>query len=230
MKKKIAALALVVVLLAAAVVGGTMAYFTDTDSATNVFTVGNVDIVLDEAAVSYEDGKWVSGTERVQSNTYEKVYPGAVIPKDPTVHNVGSNSAYVRVNVSVENALMFLPSYSSESTLEDYIDSFNRFVGGIGDGWELTDDFDSNDLWGSLNGNLSVDFTFTYTEPLEAGESTTPLFKEINILTEFDNESIRIFTGNNGEGFKVDLVAEAIQADGFADYTAAFAAFDAQNP
>mgnify|MGYP004643770801 CR=1 FL=1 len=48
MKKKLTAIALVVALLAVAVIGGTLAYFTDTDSAKNTFTVGNVKIDLIE--------------------------------------------------------------------------------------------------------------------------------------------------------------------------------------
>ncbi len=48
MNKKILSLVAVVALVIVAVVGGTLAYFTDTDSADNVFTVGNVDIQLNE--------------------------------------------------------------------------------------------------------------------------------------------------------------------------------------
>ena len=46
MKKKVTALCLCVALLAVAVVGASLAYFTDTQSATNTFTVGNVKIDL----------------------------------------------------------------------------------------------------------------------------------------------------------------------------------------
>ena len=46
MKKKIVALCLVVALAATAIIGGTLAYFTDNDAKTNTFTVGNVKIQL----------------------------------------------------------------------------------------------------------------------------------------------------------------------------------------
>ena len=49
MKKKIIALCLVIALAATAVIGGTLAYFTDTDEETNTFTVGNVSIDLIES-------------------------------------------------------------------------------------------------------------------------------------------------------------------------------------
>ena len=46
MKKKLLAMCLVVALAATAVIGGTLAYFTDTDTETNTFTAGGVKIDL----------------------------------------------------------------------------------------------------------------------------------------------------------------------------------------
>ena len=48
MKKKFLSLCLVVALSATALIGGTLAYFTDTEAETNVMTIGNVDIELHE--------------------------------------------------------------------------------------------------------------------------------------------------------------------------------------
>ena len=48
MKKKLTAIFLCVALVAVAVIGGTLAYFTDTDKETNTFAVGNVKIDLIE--------------------------------------------------------------------------------------------------------------------------------------------------------------------------------------
>lgn len=50
-KKTILVAAIVVMLVAALVVGGTLAYFTDTKSADNTFTVGNVKIDLLESSL-----------------------------------------------------------------------------------------------------------------------------------------------------------------------------------
>ena len=49
MKKKLTAIFLCVALVAIAIVGASLAYFTDTDKATNTFTVGNVKIDLIES-------------------------------------------------------------------------------------------------------------------------------------------------------------------------------------
>ena len=68
MKKKITAICLCIALVAIAVVGATLAYFTDTKTATNTFTMGDVKIKLDETNVNAPEG------DRVTSNEYN-VYP-----------------------------------------------------------------------------------------------------------------------------------------------------------
>lgn len=88
MKKKIIALCLVIALAATAVIGGTLAYFTDDAEATNTFTVGNVDITLTEP-------NW----EGTGSQDAPEVYPGEPLAKDPTVTNSGANPCFVRIKV-----------------------------------------------------------------------------------------------------------------------------------
>ncbi len=68
MKKKITALCLCVALLAVAVVGASLAYFTDTKSATNTFTVGNVKIDLIESRF-HREGNDNSGDETIPDPT-----------------------------------------------------------------------------------------------------------------------------------------------------------------
>ena len=48
MKKKVLAISLIVALLAIAVVSGSLAWFSDEDSVTNTFTVGEIDIFQHE--------------------------------------------------------------------------------------------------------------------------------------------------------------------------------------
>ena len=118
MKKKILAIVLCVAMLAIAIVGGTMAYFTDTDAATNTFTSGNVAIDLTEAIVQkVEDktaenyGDLVAVDKDGQRNDvgdagsnlydYGKLYPGQNIFKDPTIENIGSEDAYIAAKIIV---------------------------------------------------------------------------------------------------------------------------------
>lgn len=89
MKKKIIAIALVAALLAIAIIGGTLAYFTDTtETKENVFTIGNVDITLEEL-------NW----EGEGSKDAPEIYPGEALKKDPQVKNDGANPCFVRVKV-----------------------------------------------------------------------------------------------------------------------------------
>lgn len=88
-KKKILVLAVSVCLVAILAIGGTLAYFTDTDAKTNTFTVGNVDITLTEP-------NW----EGSGSEDAPEVYPGEPLAKDPTVTNVGANPCFVRIKVT----------------------------------------------------------------------------------------------------------------------------------
>ena len=60
MKNKILAIVLCVAMLAIAIVGGTMAYFTDTDADVNVMSLGNIKIVQNETdrnGDAYVDGQ-----------------------------------------------------------------------------------------------------------------------------------------------------------------------------
>lgn len=93
-KKKIVSLCLALALMVTLCVGGTLAYFTDTDDATNTFTVGNVDITLTEP-------NWTS----TGSEDAPEVYPGEALAKDPTVTNNGANPCFVRIKVEGLNCL-----------------------------------------------------------------------------------------------------------------------------
>ena len=81
-KNKALLLVLCAVMLVVGTVFATLAYLTDTDTATNTFTVGNVGLSLDEAEVN-QDGT-VKSDKRVQENAYH-LLPGHTYIKDPTV-------------------------------------------------------------------------------------------------------------------------------------------------
>lgn len=98
MKKKIVSVCLVVCLLATAIIGTTLAYFTDTKEVTNTFSSGNVTIKLDEAKVD-DDGQALASGERTTGNEYH-LYPGKEYDKDPTITVAeGSEDCYLFVRV-----------------------------------------------------------------------------------------------------------------------------------
>lgn len=123
-KKKIISLCLVVCLLATAI-GGTLAYFTDTDSEKNTFTVGKVDIDVSET--NEINGVAVTG------NAFENVMPGSVITKTPVVTNNSSEDAYVRVVVRATNQeelYALLEKYSETDVFVGWDFEFDK-VGGM---------------------------------------------------------------------------------------------------
>lgn len=101
MKKKIVSVCLVVCLLATAIIGTTLAYFTDDATVTNTFTVGEVTITMDETDVNIYGEK--DGDTRVTTNEY-KLIPGRSYTKDPTIH-VGADSEDCYLFVTIDNGI-----------------------------------------------------------------------------------------------------------------------------
>lgn len=98
-KSKALLMTLCAVLLVAASVLGTMAYLTSTTGEVkNTFSIGKINITLDEAKVD-KYGVAVTPAERVNGNEY-KLVPNHEYKKDPTVHVKGdSENSYIFVKV-----------------------------------------------------------------------------------------------------------------------------------
>lgn len=136
MKKKILAAGMVTALAATAVVGGTLAYFTDTDAQTNVFTVGDVKIDL------WEDFGDNTGSE--------ELIPGKKIEKEIYVTNTGSEDAYVRVHYAV-------PVPMADEEINSFNDILHINFSGASAGGK--DNADGNDYWNWMpteNGKLTA--------------------------------------------------------------------------
>lgn len=212
MKKKLTAIFLCVALVAIAVVSASLAYFTDTKTATNTFTMGDVKIKLDETNVNDPTG------DRVTSNEYN-VYPGAVVTKDPIVHNVGKNAAYIRATVNVENwknlVAAYFPDFKETFPNDGYKAALNLLVGNLGQGWSVVG-VEAGDVF--TDGQHDVRFILKYDGTLASGADTTAMFNKVKIPAAIQN----------GQAFgTITVKAEAIQADGFDTWEKAFAAFDA---
>lgn len=218
MKKKILALCLCVALAATAIVGASLAYFTDTKTATNTFTMGDVKIKLDETNVNDPDGG------RVTSNEYN-VYPGAVVTKDPIVHNIGKNGAYIRAIVTVENGMNWLGLYNDNVWTPPEEEAFNALINNtLGEGWELVDI--TYDMSGPDHPTSDFVATLKYTTVLNAEADTSAMFSQIAFPAKMTENDVTTRIAQNGN-FGINVVAQAIQIDGFDTWEAAFAAFDA---
>ena len=204
MKKKLMAIALAVCVVAVLAAGASLAYFTDkTEAANNTFTMGNVKITLDETDLINDGSRTAAG------NTYENLYPGMDMVKDPTVHNTGRNDAWVRVIVRVANGAAFMDKFAIAPYASSPLEGLTH---GLGAGWQITastEDTATNDMV----------YTIVYNTVLKPGESTPAVFEKLYIPATFGNGEMAAITYKNAQnesvnGFTMSIHAEAIQSEG----------------
>ncbi len=271
MKKKLLVLGLCVALAAIAIAGASLAYFTDTKSATNTFTVGNVKIDLIESRFHRQgndnsgdtsipdptgtasgmkylnDGAKAFTDDEIKNDakTYATEYlavkgqnmvPGRGVAKCPYVVNTGANDAYIRIRVMIPSA------------------ANNDFVNNVHEGGVITNQWCGTSMlsgefqhglkgetWpvvvkaGVTKDGVTYDeYTFTRNEPLKAGAMTEwNVWNFIGIDKDATSADIQkaidagaIKATDGTMTLNVLVEADAIQAEGFANATAAFKAFD----
>ncbi|MBS6396748.1 MAG: SipW-dependent-type signal peptide-containing protein [Clostridiales bacterium] len=200
------------VLLVTATIFGTMAYLTDDDQVVNTFTVGNVDIKLDEAKAN-TDGSLVAGVDRVQANSY-KLLPGHTYAKDPMVTVLdGSEESYVRMTMTISRSAeldaIFAPGGANMLKIFNGYDSTNWiYKGNVEDAAANTRTYE-----------------FWYKETVSAADGNVALdalFDSITVPGEITNEQLATI-----EDMTITVNAYAIQADGFETADAAWDAFPA---
>ena len=207
------------VLLVSLSVGATLAYLTSTTgTVTNTFTVGNVNITLDEAKVDAY-GK-PDGDKRTTDGNEYKLLPGHTYTKDPTVTVVkGSEPCYVRIKVTVtnvENLMNAIPEYKhTDAALGTY---FN--LAALVDGWQA-------DEWAfkTIHGTNVYEFRYNgIVDARDAEQKLPALFTAIKIPGHLNETQLGML-----KDVKIGVQAFAIQADGFnGDVDAAWTAFDGQ--
>ena len=209
-RNKALLLTLCAVLLVTASVLGTMAYLTSTDEVVNTFTVGSVNIKLDEAKAN-ADGTLVEGADRVEANSY-KLLPGHTYNKDPMVTVLkGSEPSYVKMTVTFSKAneldAIFDPNGATLTSIFNNYDSTNWIYKG-----------------NTENDNMNTrTYEFWYKEAVAAPTADVALdalFDSITVPGSITNAQLATI-----EGMTITVNAYAIQADGFANAEAAWAAF-----
>ena len=274
MKKKLIAIFLCVALAAIAIVGASLAYFTDTDKATNTFTVGNVKIDLIESKF-HREGNDNSGdatipdpTHKVtdadgmkyvktghtmftdaeikgDAETYAAEYlavkgknmvPGRGVAKCPYVVNTGANDAYIRIRVMIPSAANndFVAVKDGGVITNQWCTSCisqGEFIDGKGGGWNNAPAIAKASV--TKDGVTYDVYTFTRIKPLKAGAMTEwNVWNFIGIDKTATSADIQkaidagaITATDNTMTLNVLVEADAIQAEGFADAAAAWAAF-----
>ena len=198
-----------VVLMLVLLVGGLVAYFTDTDTKTNTFTIGNVDITLTEPL--WDALPKSEGDANIPDDA-EDMMPGEKVTKDPTINNVSTkNDAYVFAKVEVPCTEIVAP----ETTAKEL------FSYTVNTGWtELT-----SAAVACTNGKATHVYYYgtgnSLTKLNKAANDTTPtptsspVFSEVTLLNTL--KSTEIPTGN----IQVLVTGYGIQADGLASTTPA---------
>ena len=255
MKKKITALCLCVALLAIAVVGASLAYFTDTDNATNTFTVGNVAIDLIEQERDGQGGLREFTQDQVlmpivgsaQGEKDELGQPVAknYIDKIVTIENTGKSAAYVRAYFAIPSALddgyetfnaglnVLHFNYGNKDGASTYGNQWNWKHGGKWNYFETT-----------IDGVAYNVYFADYHQALPAGATTEQFVSGVYLDKTFDMQDGKYYAYGkeidlsgliNADGeltVKCPVFAVACQAEGFDSAAAAVeAAFGAQyNP
>lgn len=224
-KRKALLLSLCAVLLVVASVMGTMAYLTaESDEVVNTFTVGKVNITLDEAKVN-GDGKPVdkngnvvtdlSAAQRVITNQY-KLLPGITYTKDPTVTvKPVSEESYVKVTVTFTKAkeldAIFAPTGADMTTIFNGYDAATWIAKGN------TKDETAN----------TRTYEFWYKEKVGAPDPDNDvvldaLFNSITVPDAITKDQLTTI-----DGMTITVNAYAIQAAGFTDAADAWNHFNA---
>ena len=255
MKKKLTAIFLCVALVAIAIVGASLAYFTDTDEKTNTFTAGGVAIDLIEqergenGLQDFTQNKVlmpIVGSAQGEKDEYGQPVAANYVDKMVTIENTGKSDAYVRAYFAIPSAL------------DDGYETFNaganilhfNFGNKVVDGnvistydveWNWKHDGKWNYFETTIDNVAYNVYYADYYQPL-AAKATTEQFvsgvyldSNVNMNAEgnyidprFPNADLSILKGT----VSCPVMAVAVQADGFKTVDAAItAAFGAQfNP
>lgn len=143
-------------------IGGVAAYLTDYDKAMNEFTVGKVDIELQEPEWKPED--------------HTDTEPGDEIPKDPKVKNTGVNDAFVYLEVSIP-VRDVIAADEDGSRLEQKEQELFSFA--AKDAWTLLEE---------QNVAENKVYVYAYNQILKAGETTETLFDTMTFLNIIEGQ------------------------------------------
>lgn len=234
MKRKIVSICLVAVIALIAIAGASLAYFTDTDEATNTFAVGNVKIKLieqqrNDTGTALEDFEQNKTLMPLVGDTSSKDKFGLTTAKNyvdkvVTVKNTGNSDAYVRV-------LIAIPADLEGSTPATNIIHWDK-----GDKFTLKGDYqfsvtpqpanpnyDTKCVYKNENKTATIDgivyniHSFTYTDALSSGKTTeyaslVGFYLDKNIDGYYDEENEKfVYTTKDANGNTIDITYDLTQ-------------------
>lgn len=255
MKKRIVTIALVVALVAIAAVG-TLAYFTDTDNATNTFTVGNVKIDLIEkerdgngGTKDFTQGKKlypIVGSAQGEKDALGMPIAKNYVDKMVTIQNTGTEKAYIRAYFAIPSALDDGYETFNAGLNVLHFNFGNKVENGVvtsteGAEWIWTHGSKWNYFETTIDGIKYNVYFADYYQAVDAGITTEQLIQGVYLDKSFDIKDGKCYAFGNevtlDDGWdwgnvKCPVFAVACQAEGFDSAAAAMdAAFGANyNP
>ena len=254
MKKKLTAIFLCIALVAIAIVGASMAYFTDTKEATNTFTVGNVKIKLLESSLHRENAGiangqtssselWSDVAKKGSGNT-SKYKAGDTFYTDEQIEANAETYTCENIQLIPGRSYHKMPYVKNVGNNDAYIRirvmipadldtavlNSSMYTSSAINKNEFTKAFDQTGSVERDSIKYNV-YTFTRIDPLAPGEMTYwNVWGTIHMDTTVTSAQSEALFGENGTYpngvFPVLVEADAIQSEGFADAAAAWAAFD----
>lgn len=234
-KKNVLIGALSIGLIAALAIGGTVAFLTDSEDATNRFSMGDLDIKLEEP-------EWDNGGDPVDPDDPDgpktpgdgdDLLPGDVRKKDPTVTAVDGDS-YMRVIMTIQNkdgsaitdpdrlAKIMETIYYADPVIEETASLSSEELADAG--YKTV-----NESIFTLDSTRSADNVFYYnytnaaTGDIFKKDAVAVLFTNIVIPTDWNRTELALL----GE-YQIVLEAQAIQSANFASAADAYTALDGE--
>jgi len=220
MKRKIVAVMLVISMLAIALISGTLAYFTDTEAAKNVMTVGNVDIeqieqercstgglqpyTQDKTLLPFgSDPAWAKETVTVNGDSFKVFASENALDKIVTVKNNGNSDAYVRTIVALE------AGKSKEEARSLWYN--NLAVSDNSDGVQVI--CEDNDLFVQIGDTWFIIVVYTYGDAIAAGAESVPSLTGVGLYAETTMEDVANLEGD----YEILVLSQATQASDMGD-------------
>lgn len=206
-KKKIIAAAAACLLAGAMFTGGAMAYLTDTDTATNTFTVGEVKI--DTIEPNYPGNG---------SNETVDLVPNQEVHKDPKIKNTGKNRAVVYSQIDIPMANVITADEQGNRNPGENTELFlYRTADGVfnsthGEWVQIEMSYlDENGVATGADRAAKVRRLYGYSTVLEEDETTVSVFDVIKLANMIEEQ---VDSTQN-----IIITSYAIQAENIADLT-----------
>ena len=237
-KKKILVLALSLAMVAILAVGGSLAYFTDTQDVENTFAVGNVKIELIEqqrgenGLVPFEQHKKlypIVGSAQGEKDAIGMPTAKNYIDKMVTIENTGSEDAYIRAYFAIPSALDDGYETFNAGLNVLHFNFGNKVENGVitsteGAEWKWTHGSKWNYFETTIDSIKYNVYYADYYRVLSAGETTEQLIQGVYLDKTFDikdgvpyafGKAFEVDAGWNWDDVKCPVFAIAAQATGF---------------